>query len=79
MEPSPLTQDTRPEIFQPKIISLYETLFKVRPLHLHPFCANQVLTMPRKTTKKSSYPPASGKNSSSTAPTPPAFSAYSVR
>ncbi|KAI4934971.1 hypothetical protein J4E86_011413 [Alternaria arbusti] len=28
MEPSPLTQDTRPEIFQPKIISLYETLFK---------------------------------------------------
>ncbi|CAN9416433.1 unnamed protein product [Alternaria alternata] len=28
MEPSPLTQDSRPEIFQPKIISLYETLFK---------------------------------------------------
>ncbi|KAG9185538.1 hypothetical protein G6011_06869 [Alternaria panax] len=28
MEPSPLTQDTRPQIFQPKIISLYETLFK---------------------------------------------------
>ncbi|KAH6869930.1 hypothetical protein BKA58DRAFT_167686 [Alternaria rosae] len=28
MEPSPLTQDTRPEIFQPKIIHLYETLFK---------------------------------------------------
>lgn len=32
MEPSPLTQDTRPEIFQPKIIHLYETLFKVCPL-----------------------------------------------
>jgi hypothetical protein len=30
MEPSPLTQDSRPEIFQPKIIRLYETLFKVR-------------------------------------------------
>jgi hypothetical protein len=29
MEPSPLTQDSRPEIFQPKIIHLYETLFKV--------------------------------------------------
>ncbi|KAK1913237.1 hypothetical protein P3342_005173 [Pyrenophora teres f. teres] len=28
MEPSPLTQDSRPDIFQPKIISLYETLFK---------------------------------------------------
>lgn len=30
MEPSPLTQDSRPEIFQPKIIRLYESLFKVR-------------------------------------------------
>jgi hypothetical protein len=30
MEPSPLTQDSRPQIFQPKIIRLYETLFKVR-------------------------------------------------
>lgn len=29
MEPSPLTQVSRPELFQPKIISLYETLFKV--------------------------------------------------
>jgi hypothetical protein len=29
MEPSPLTQDSRPEIFQPKIIRLYEALFKV--------------------------------------------------
>ncbi|CAG5155381.1 uncharacterized protein ALTATR162_LOCUS3633 [Alternaria atra] len=28
MEPSPLTQDSRPEVFQPKIIHLYETLFK---------------------------------------------------
>lgn len=27
MEPSPLTQVSRPELFQPKIISLYETLF----------------------------------------------------
>lgn len=34
MEPSPLTQVSRPELFQPKIISLYETLFKVR---VHPF------------------------------------------
>lgn len=30
MEPSPLTQDSRPEIFQPKIIRLYEQLFRVR-------------------------------------------------
>ncbi|KAH6618993.1 hypothetical protein C7974DRAFT_40293 [Boeremia exigua] len=28
MEPSPLTQVSRPELFQPKIISLYETLFQ---------------------------------------------------
>ncbi|KAH7075466.1 hypothetical protein BKA63DRAFT_412669 [Paraphoma chrysanthemicola] len=28
MEPSPLTQDSRPQIFQPKIIRLYETLFR---------------------------------------------------
>ncbi|KAH7399053.1 hypothetical protein DE146DRAFT_613816 [Phaeosphaeria sp. MPI-PUGE-AT-0046c] len=28
MEPSPLTQDSRPEVFQPKIIRLYEALFK---------------------------------------------------
>ncbi|ENI05489.1 hypothetical protein COCC4DRAFT_81118 [Bipolaris maydis ATCC 48331] len=28
MEPSPLTQVSRPQIFQPKIIHLYETLFK---------------------------------------------------
>lgn len=33
MEPSPLTQDSRPQTFQPKIIHLYETLFKVR-LHM---------------------------------------------
>ncbi len=32
MEPSPLTQVSRPELFQPKIISLYETLFTVRML-----------------------------------------------
>jgi hypothetical protein len=42
MEPSPLTQDSRPEIFQPKIIRLYETLFKVCPLGpLAPAATNQ--------------------------------------
>lgn len=34
MEPSPLTQVSRPELFQPKIISLYETLFTVRTAYL---------------------------------------------
>lgn len=29
MEPSPLTQDLRPDVFQPKIIQLYEALFRV--------------------------------------------------
>ncbi|KAF2708449.1 DUF1741-domain-containing protein [Pleomassaria siparia CBS 279.74] len=28
MEPSPLTQDSRPDSFQPKIVRLYETLFR---------------------------------------------------
>ncbi|KAF2130819.1 DUF1741-domain-containing protein [Dothidotthia symphoricarpi CBS 119687] len=28
MEPSPLMQDSRPEVFEPKIIRLYESLFK---------------------------------------------------
>lgn len=30
MEASPLTQQARPETFQPKIVQLYEALFKVR-------------------------------------------------
>lgn len=30
MESSPLTQQTRPETFQPKIVKLYETLLFVR-------------------------------------------------
>ena len=30
MEPSPLTQVSRPETFKPKIVGLYEALFKVR-------------------------------------------------
>ena len=30
MEQSPLTRQTPPETFQPKIIQLYESLFKVR-------------------------------------------------
>ena len=76
MEPSPLTQDSRPEIFQPKIISLYETLFKVCPLspspaHLRQQCAN-AKGRPRKMTKMSNCPRDSGKNSFSTAPIQPA-------
>ena len=30
MEASPLTQQARPDVFQPKIVQLYEALFKVR-------------------------------------------------
>jgi hypothetical protein len=29
MEPSPLTQQSRPEVFQQKIVELYDGLFKV--------------------------------------------------
>jgi hypothetical protein len=29
MEASPLTQQSRPEVFQPKIVKLYEALFQV--------------------------------------------------
>jgi hypothetical protein len=32
MEPSPLTQVLRPDFFQPKIVRLYEQLFRVRSL-----------------------------------------------
>lgn len=31
MEVSPLTQQVRPETFQPKIVQLYEALFKACP------------------------------------------------
>lgn len=30
MEPSPLTRQPQPDVFQPKIVQLYESLFKVR-------------------------------------------------
>jgi len=29
MEPSPLTQQVRPEVFQQKVVKLYDALFKV--------------------------------------------------
>lgn len=29
MDPSPLTQQARPEVFQQKVVALYEELFKV--------------------------------------------------
>jgi hypothetical protein len=32
MESSPLTQQARPEVFQQKIVELYESLFKVGPV-----------------------------------------------
>lgn len=36
MEASPLTQQSRPETFKPKIVQLYEDLFKVRDFnHLY--------------------------------------------
>jgi hypothetical protein len=69
MEPSPLTQDSRPEIFQPKIITLYETLFKVRAYKSS--TANKALMLHRKMKKTRIYPTASGRNSSCTAPTRP--------
>lgn len=34
MEPSPLTQQARPEVFQQKVVALYEELFKVGRLYL---------------------------------------------
>ncbi len=30
MEQSPLTQQVRPEVFEPKVVGLYKKLFKVR-------------------------------------------------
>jgi hypothetical protein len=66
MEPSPLTQDSRPEIFQPKIIRLYETLFKVRANYssiTRPQVAN---AHRRRTMKRQTCPTASGRSSSCT-------------
>jgi hypothetical protein len=60
MEPSPLTQDSRPEIFQPKIIRLYETLFKVRAHQHHTTTAN---AHHRRTMRRQICPMASGRSS----------------
>ena len=38
MEQSPLTHQPRPEVFTPKIVRLYEELFKVCPPELHASC-----------------------------------------
>jgi len=38
MEASPLTRQPPPEVFQPKIVQLYEQLFKVRSLIRPPKC-----------------------------------------
>jgi hypothetical protein len=41
MEASPLSQQARPESFQPKVVSLYETLFKVESTpQLHTFISS---------------------------------------
>jgi hypothetical protein len=37
MEASPLTQQSRPEVFQPKIVKLYEALFQVSSFALEGF------------------------------------------
>lgn len=41
MEASPLTQQSRPETFQPKIVQLYETLFRVGIFHLETLSRHQ--------------------------------------
>jgi len=35
MEPSPLTQQARPEVFQQKIVELYENLFKASEVSIY--------------------------------------------
>lgn len=70
MEPSPLTQVSRPELFQPKIISLYETLFKVRVCLLR---VNIIANLRcRKMRKTSSLQRASGRSSFCTVQIQPA-------
>jgi hypothetical protein len=79
MEPSPLTRDSRPEVFQPKIIRLYETLFKVCLLPGRPAPSAQQLAhrVPRKTmTTTSTCPTASGTSFSCTGQTRPASSTW---
>jgi hypothetical protein len=46
MEPSPLTQQARPQVFQQKVVALYEELFKVGIVNffsMGPQCTNNIL------------------------------------
>lgn len=47
MEASPLTQQSRPETFKPKIVQLYETLFRVgsRPNQSGSWIAGLIIIM----------------------------------
>jgi hypothetical protein len=67
MEPSPLTQQARPEVFQPKIVELYEVLFKVGSgaLEQPPIAMLSCFDNHRKTTMIMRRPRASGESSSS--------------
>ena len=76
MEPSPLTQVLRPDFFQPKIVRLYETLFRVRVLlRTCPAFYTQLMVDCRKMTRTTSYPTASGRSSSSTGRTTQGYGA----
>lgn len=88
MEPSPLTQVERPETFQPKIIRLYETVFRVRvpiptgsPRITPSITPTQPRILKRRRTKMrtSNSRMAFGRSSSSTGPTMQASSASSRR
>jgi hypothetical protein len=70
MEPSPLTQVSRPDVFQPKIIQLYETLFKVCMRYCRHTVKHTTDAAARRTRMRTSTcPKASGKSSSCTGPT----------
>lgn len=67
MEPSPLTQQSRPEVFQQKIVELYDALFKVI-FHagLRTTDANNgILTLNRRMTKPATNLRDFGRSSSS--------------
>ena len=75
MEQSPLTQDVRPEIFEPKIVGLYKMLFRVWPSHTGLFLFELIGLRMSKTTTR---PKGSGESYSFSSPTRHDYAIYST-
>ena len=65
MEASPLTQQSRPETFKPKIVQLYETLFKVCPSTCILSASQPILILGSRSPKKMMWSPQKASGGSS--------------